>query len=183
MSLTVTEKNHWKERIAKRIEQAIEELLAEHDPTFNAKIEQQARARAIESLGVAESYGRLDEIKAAIKTLEAERAQISDRIEHALIPSTEYMRSYYDTSSRIERMISDRQGVYEQELLNESPLGKKVLTLRREQEELLDTVWLATSPVQIKNLWNQVSQLLGQRITDLQTSAVQFDPLARDQTE
>jgi len=80
-------------------------------------------------------------------------------------------------------MISDRQGVYEQELLNESPLGKKVLTLRREQEELLDTVWLAKSPVQIKNLWNQVSQLLGQRITDLQTSAVQFDPLARDQTE
>ena len=183
MSLTVAEKNHWKERIAKRIERAIQELLAEHDPTFMVKIDQQARARTIDSLGIAESCRRLDEIKAAIKAIEAERAQISERINQSLIPSSEYTQSYYDGSSRMERVIKERQGIYEKELLNESPLGKKLLTLKREQEELLDTVWLATSSVQIKNLWNQVNKLLGQAMTDLQSRAVQIEPSLVDATE
>jgi hypothetical protein len=183
MTLTVTEKNHWKERIGKRIERTIEELITEHDPAFNGKIEQQARARAIESLGIAESYRRIDEIKAAIRTLETERTQITEHIDRALIPSSESLRGYYDPPSRIERMIKDRQGFYEKELLNESTFGKKILALRREQEELLDTVWLATSPAQIKNLWSQVNQLLGHSVTDLQSSAVLFEPTADDRTK
>ena len=175
MSLTVTEKNHWKERIAKRIERAVEDLLAKHDPTFHTKTELQARQKAVDSLGIADQYRRIDEIKAEIKTLEAERSHLAEKIDRTLIPSTEHCRGWYDTAARIERIIKDRQSVYEKELLGETPLGLKVLRLRREQEDLLDTVWLATSPIQIRQLWNQVGQLLGQEMTELQTGVVNND--------
>lgn len=172
MTLTVTEKNHWKERIAKRIERAVEELLAKYDSSFHTKIELQARQRAIDSLGIAEQYRRMDEIKTEVKTLEAERSQLAEIIDRTLIPSTEHCRGWYDTAARIERIIKDRQAVYEKELLSETPLGHRILKLRREQEDLLDTVWMATSPIQIRQLWNQVKQLLGQEMTELQTSVV-----------
>lgn len=42
-----------------------------------------------------------------------------------------------------------------------------------EQEGLIDTGWLATSPVQIRQLWHQVGQLIGQKMTELQIRLVQ----------
>ena len=51
MSITVAEKTHWKERIAQKIERAIKELVATNDPHYLERISDEARERAIESLG------------------------------------------------------------------------------------------------------------------------------------
>ena len=50
-TLTVTEKEHWKGRIARRIDKKIEALTAS-DPNFFDRIDRQARQRALESLGL-----------------------------------------------------------------------------------------------------------------------------------
>ena len=51
--LTVTEKEHWKNRIARRIDKRIEAITAD-DPNFFERIERDARKQALESLGLAE---------------------------------------------------------------------------------------------------------------------------------
>ena len=57
-------------------------------------------------------------------------------------------------------MIQTRQRLHEKDLLAAEPLGRRILELRLEQENLLDTVWLATSEAQIKQLWSQVNEML-----------------------
>jgi hypothetical protein len=49
--LTVTEKEHWKDRIGKRIDKRIEGIYAE-DPNLKERIERDARARALASLNL-----------------------------------------------------------------------------------------------------------------------------------
>ena len=51
--LTVTEKEHWKNRIAKRIERKIETLKAS-DPGFFTRVGIQARQQTLDNLGLAE---------------------------------------------------------------------------------------------------------------------------------
>ena len=46
MTLTVKEKEHWKERISRKIDQAIDALCAENDPTFHERIRIAARQRS-----------------------------------------------------------------------------------------------------------------------------------------
>ncbi|GAG12915.1 unnamed protein product, partial [marine sediment metagenome] len=67
--LTVTEKEHWKDRIARRIDKRIEAITA-GDPNFFERIERDARQRALESLGLAEHQAELDEIERQKETLE-----------------------------------------------------------------------------------------------------------------
>ena len=59
--LTVTEKQHWKERISRRIDKRIEATFAA-DPSYQDKIQRQARGRALKSLGLAEMQAELDAI-------------------------------------------------------------------------------------------------------------------------
>ncbi len=61
-----------------------------------------------------------------------------------------------------EAAITLRQSRFERKLLSREELGRRILRLREEQEELLDTVWLATSSVQTKELWSRVSTILNQ---------------------
>ena len=56
----------------------------------------------------------------------------------------------------------------EDELLKDSPLGRQILKLRAEKDALLDTVWLATSSAQVRDLWSRVSAVLGEEVTPLQ---------------
>ena len=59
--LTVTEKNHWRDRIAARIDRRIEMILAA-DPGLMSRVQGEARSRALESLGLAEHQAELDSI-------------------------------------------------------------------------------------------------------------------------
>ena len=52
MGLTLGEKNHWMERIAKRIDRRIETMVAKQDPDLLQRVTRQARDRAYESLKI-----------------------------------------------------------------------------------------------------------------------------------
>ncbi len=63
MGLTVAEKEHWKSRIAKRIDHRIETLVAKQDPTFLQRVEQEARQTAYQSLGIDAQRRELEELQ------------------------------------------------------------------------------------------------------------------------
>ena len=80
--LTVTEKSHWRDRIAARIDRAVERIKARHPALFD-RLTRQAHAHALASLGLAEAYAELEAIKAEEATLarrkkQAQRSMIAD---------------------------------------------------------------------------------------------------------
>lgn len=77
---------------------------------------------------------------------------------------------------RSQGAIKRRQGLHEDELLAESETGRRILELRQERENLLDTVWLATSSTQIRTLWTQLGELLDDEQTRLQRDALTIPP-------
>ncbi len=177
--LTVTEKNHWKERITRKIEHAIEELYAKDKPTFLEELRREARQRAIVSLGIAE-------LKATVAQIEQEKVQLDKNRGRAYcemlailegLPVEHIQSTHYTEPYEVKQAIARRAKVHEQEILEGTELGRQVLALGREKEELLDTVWLATSGKQIKQLWQKVAELLDQRPTPLQQEALQIAPV------
>jgi hypothetical protein len=180
--LTVTEKQHWKERLARRVDRKIEALGAE-EPNLMDRVQREARQRALESLGLAELQAELDAIEEQEQALEKrkERSQkaMLARVQGVPVEDVESGSSYYqgDHHPEVSRALQRRQAVHEEELLAESPIGQQILRLRREKEELLDTVWLATSSKQIKELWQKVAELLGDESSPLQAAALAIEPV------
>jgi hypothetical protein len=85
----------------------------------------------------------------------------------------EAVEDYFHCSQvEISNAIQRRQTIHEDELLAEDPLGQQILHLRQEKDNLLDTIWLASSPQQIKELWKKVVDLLGDEQTALQKEAL-----------
>ena len=76
MAITVAEKEHWKERIAKRIDQRVEALVAKQDPTLLQRINEQAREKAYESLGVAAQQDKLDRLDAQKEEIEKRQRRL-----------------------------------------------------------------------------------------------------------
>ena len=60
--LTVAEKNHWKDRLSKRIDRRIETIAAE-EPNLLDRVKRDARERAMQSLNVAELQADVDVIE------------------------------------------------------------------------------------------------------------------------
>jgi hypothetical protein len=174
-SLTVSEKEHWKERIAHRIDKRIERLAA-GAPHLLDRIESEARQRALRSLGLAELEAELEGIAAQKQALErrerqAHRAMLATvrRIPIENVADPHYgSHPHHEVTNAVQR----RQAVHEEELLAEDPGGRDLLRLRREKDNLLDTVWLATSGHEIRALWQQVGELLGDEPTPLQHQAL-----------
>ncbi len=81
MSLTVAERNHWKERIARRIDQRIETLVARQDPVLLQRVAEQARAKAYASLGIDAQQRELE----AIRKEEIERRECRLRAEQRAV--------------------------------------------------------------------------------------------------
>ena len=65
-------------------------------------------------------------------------------------------------------------------MLAENKLGQQILALRMEKENLLDTVWLATSSIQIKELWEQVNTVLDRTPTPLESKALRIAPVQEE---
>ena len=178
--LTLGEKEHWKERIAKRIDQRIETVLAKADPTLLQRVEKDAQARAYKSLGIDGQQRELDAIKKQKEELEQrERRLLAEQ--NAIVNGTSVEReledsAYYDRNS-VENAVDARAKALESEILAESEIGRQVLSLREEKDNLLDTVWLATSSSQIKELWEQVNTLLEIKPTALEEKALKIAPV------
>ena len=78
---------------------------------------------------------------------------------------------------QVEEAVSARAKALEADILTQSDLGKQVLALRSEKDNLLDTVWLATSCTQLKELWTEVNALLEMKPTALEGKALQIAPV------
>ena len=179
MSLTVSEKNHWKERISRRIDKKVETLLAA-DPNLMDRIHRDARQRALQSMGLADWQGELDSIERQKETLEKRSQQVlKAMLAHVRgVPADDLEDTCYGyrRDEEVKSAVAKRQKVHEDELLGECDTGREVLRLRQEQEDLLDTVWLASSPSQLKTLWSKVNALLGTTPTQLERDALEIPP-------
>ena len=178
--LTVTEKEHWKNRIGKRIDKKIDALVAS-DPGLFERINREANQKALESLGIAEFKRELD----AIEKQEAEMERRKKRLQKEMsakvrgVPIEEIEDNFYccGRNSEVDSAVTKRQSLHEEELLAQNQLGQQILRLRAERDNLLDTVWLATSPKQIKDLWARAAELLGDQPTQLERDALAIPPV------
>ncbi len=80
----------------------------------------------------------------------------------------------------IRAAVARRQAVHEEELLGTTELGRQVQRLRAEQEGLLDAIWLATSPSQVRVFWKKVGELLGEEPTGLEREALSIPPAGEE---
>lgn len=87
----------------------------------------------------------------------------------------------YQMPSNVTEAIRRRAIVHKRELLALTPLGQRILRLQQEKEELLDTVWLATSSTQIKELWSRFAELLNWEPPKLQQDALAIEPLSHQE--
>ena len=182
--LTVSEKLHWKERLAVRFKAAVERIKARHPATF-ARLGREAHAHALESLGLAGAYAELE----AIQAEEAAAARRKRRVQKQMVaafrgvPIEEVSDSIslrYGTElplpMEVGAALEKRQAAHLDALLAADEVGREVRRLEAEQERLLDTVWLAASPSQIKQLWTKVGALLGDEPTALEAEALALAP-------
>jgi len=176
--LTVKEKEHWKERINRKVDQAIDNLMVGIDSGYLEKLGRQAHAMALESLGIQELDAQLNELDQREDEIRKERQNAYQKLISQLMGrrKEEQPEHYYCRPSEIDQAIKKRKKLHQDELLAKDELGRKILTLRHEKEELLDTVWLATSGKQIRQLWGMVSELLQQSPTPLRTQALTVEP-------
>ena len=93
------------------------------------------------------------------------------------VEDIEESRYFNPHDHELDTAIAKRQGVHEGQLLAEHELGRQVLQLRSEKENLLDVVWLETSPVQVRQLWSRVGELLGDKPSELEKEALAIKPL------
>ena len=177
-NLTVAEKNHWRDRIQARIDRRIEALTAD-DPGLLERVRREARGRAMESLGLAGMQEELDGIARQRAELDHRDTQIRKemlaKVRGVPVDAIEGYTRVYD-HPEIRAAIAKRQEVHEEELLTGDELGSEVLRLRAERENLLDVIWLATSPVQVRQLWSKVAALLGEEPTRLEHEALSIPP-------
>ena len=179
--LTVSEKNHWKDRLSKRIDKRLETIAAE-DPNLLDRVKRQAREAAMRSLNLADLQADIDNIEREEEALD-KRKSLLNRTMLARVRSVplETIDQHYSPShyhNEVENAIKSRQTIHEDKLLADSEVGGRILQLRRERENLLDTVWLAASSKQIKDLWAKVAELLGDEQTQLQRDALAIEPVA-----
>ncbi len=181
-SLTVREKEHWKERITRKIDQAIESLYSLEKPTFLEEIDRDARKRAIESLGLTEAKNRVEELDEQRTRIDREKIDLYRQM-HARIAgkSVEEIRAqHYSEPYEVGAAVNRRAAVHRREILAATEVGRQVIELEREKEELLDTVWLATSGAHIKQLWSKVTDILQQQPTPFQQKALEIEAVAND---
>ena len=175
--LTVAEKEHWKERLSKRIDRRIEAITAE-DPQLLDRVHGEARQRALESLGLADNQRELDEIRKQKEKLdereEVLKNQLLARVRGVHINE---VGSTYGCDTEVNKAIRPRVEAHEAQILMSSDVGRRIVELRREKDNLLDTVWLASSSAQIKELWGKVAELLGDTATKLERDALAITPV------
>jgi hypothetical protein len=169
-SLTIPEKKYWRKRIARKIDKKIAAIAAQ-DPGWLERLAEQARQRALHSLGLADIQAELDTIAAQKKEWQrrqrrAYRAMLAvlrrvplEEVEE--IPSRRRQRE-------AGRAIRKRQFLHEEELLAQDERGREILRWLREKDNLLDPVWLATAPSSLQVMWQKVVELLGEDPTPLE---------------
>lgn len=176
--ITVTEREHWQKRISRKIDKAIAALW---DQDFKLGSKLRAKARKV----VEERFGRqaFEEHENLLKAQEAIVAQVNDSarsllkiLGHEDVSKLGNYRLLGNLAEWIQKAV-DREY---RTALKEVPIGRQIIDLEREKEELHDTVWLATSSLQVKELWKRFSSVLEDQPTRMQLEAIEI-PLEQDE--
>jgi hypothetical protein len=186
--LTVTEEESWKTRIAARIGRRIEAIKALHPSLFD-RVRRQGHARAPESPGLAAPYAELEAIHAekAVMARREKRAQRAMIAAPRGLPIEEVCDGFsikYGVEVPLPLEAAEapgkRQAARQERLLADDPVDREIARLEAEKDNLLGTVWLATSPSQSKQLWSRVAELLGDQPTSLEREAPAIEPPRED---
>ena len=182
--LTVTEKQHWRDAIDRRIARRVEALKSLHPALFD-RAKRAAHAEALQSLGLAESYAELE----AVQAEEAALARRKKRAQRAMLASLRGVPieevadgfsvrygSELPLPQEAAEALGKRQAAHQEQLLGDDPVGREIARLEAERERLLDIVWLACSPAEIRTLWSKVAALLGDEPTALEREALAIAP-------
>ncbi len=184
MSITIKEKLHWKERIEARIDRRIKEIEASEPKHVWEEINRQADQKTLEELELTELMNDAQLFEEQIDEL---RRKQRDNWTQCLAKVRGVDVSRVDpptyATNEVTQTIAARRKINEQQLRAEHPKGRMIESLRNEKEELLDTVWLATSPAQIKELWSSVLARLECEVTPLQKQALAMKPLNISSTD
>jgi len=179
--LPVAEKEHWKQRIEVRIEKQIEALKAQA-PGHWEQIKRTAKVRALESLGLFDLQNELDEVVARRAELDERERQLErgmlSRVRRVDVVDVDDCFYRAHAQQEVNQAIAKRAAIHEDELMSGDDVGRDVLRLRAEKENLLDVVWLATSPKQIRELWCKVAELLGEAPSRLEREALAIEPFS-----
>jgi hypothetical protein len=181
-NLTVAEKTHWKDRIQARIDRKIDQITAGESGLIE-RIRHEARGRALKSLGLAGYQDELDRIAAQRAELDRRDSQVrKEMLAKVRGVSADDLDCYSRVHDHpeIRAAITKRAALHEEELLSGHDLGQQVLRLRAERDNLLDVIWLATSPLQVRQLWTKVSELLGEDPTPLEREALSIPPAGEE---
>ena len=146
--LSVSEKNHWKERLSKRIDKRIEAISAE-DPNLLERVKRDAHDRAMQSLNLADLQAEIDRLEREEEELEKRERVLNRtmlaRVRGVPLETIDELSVYQSGkhNNEVQSAISRRQAVHEDDLLKESEIGRRIVRLRVEKDGLLDSVWLA----------------------------------------
>lgn len=166
--LTVTEKDHWKSRIEARTDRAIEHLKAS-DLKLVVQLNTDVEYEAHKAMGTDALFKEHCDIKHQIKALESQLKSVERSIHrHAAGSGCSKPDSDHDLSYKFNQMLERHKKLASGAILSRSPTGRAILRLQEEKEAILDTVWLATSSKQIRDLWSKVADVLQDDCTDLQ---------------
>ena len=129
-------------------------------------MKRESYAQALQSLGLAGPYAELEAIQAEEAALARRKKRAQRMMLAALrgVPLDEVsdqinVRYGGELPLPIEaaEALSKRQAAHQEQLLGDDPIGREIARLETERDGLLDTIWLATSPAQIRTLWSKVA--------------------------
>lgn len=169
MAISISEKQHWKERIEKKIKQRIHALKSQN-PALFTEAEVVARTTAIDSLGIGDDLDQIEKLKSKIETLETQKKEKCISIIGRLSgePAMRGYYSDYEFRNSLDNLLKTHIQKKLDDFLQASPLGREVAKLESEKENLMDTIWLATSSRQMSDMWTKVLKLIDEESTDFQ---------------
>ena len=179
MTLTVKEKDHWRNRIERRIDRKIKEIQASEPAHVWEEMARQAKQMALEDLRIAALVQESKRLEKQIEELKRDErrvwAQTAAVVRGLDIAKIDLPTSFpYDVRDEVNK----RKELFLEKLRAEHPKGQQIQRLEQEKEELLDTVWLATSASQIKELWSQIAEGLQSELTPFQQKALAIEPVS-----
>lgn len=178
MSLTVKEKDHWKERIQRRIDRKIKEIEASEPAHVWEEMVRQAKQMALEDLKIATLAQESRRLEKQIEELELDQQRVWAQTA-AVVRGLDIAKVGLPTSFPydVRDEVNKRKELFLEKLRAKHPKGQQIQRLEQEKDELLDTVWLATSASQIKELWSQIAEGLQSELTPFQQKALAIEPL------
>lgn len=179
MTLTMQQKQDWKDDIERKVDGAIKTLLSQAESPELRRLDQLAKQRAKESLGIEALYAESERIGRDFERLERRRRktwrQMLAKVRGGRAGD---VRSDFSAQCEVDVEIVRRAMVCREELLRSHAVGRHVLRIQSEQIELLDAVYRATSLQEVRSLWAKFSELLKWEPRDLEPQTLTAAPVS-----